>query len=202
MKKVIALALLVLMILPAVSSCGKDKLTEEQVIEIVGPLIQKSYEINDIFFGEGLPYEKDEDKEAEEEQMGALPPVKYVPVISDKYNSESSLKEAALEVYTESYMESVFDIVFNGMSDGNGNIIQYARYFESFADYLKIRSGVEEESIVCGRKYDVTTLKITAQADNYVFFTLDSFIDGEPAATIELSIKDEGNGWRLDSPTY
>ena len=202
MKKVIALVLLVLMILPAFSSCGKEKMTEEQVIEIVGPLIQKSYEINDIFFGEGLPYVKDEDGGAEEEQIGVLPPVKYIPVISDKYNSESSLREAALEVYTESYMESVFEIVFSGLSDEEGNLVQYARYLESFADNLKIRSGVEEESIVSGRKYDVTTLKITAQADNYVFFTLDSFIDGEPAGTIELSIKDEGAGWRLDSPTY
>ena len=200
MKKIIVLILVVLSVLLAFSACGGEKMTEEQVIEIAGPLIQKSYEINDIFFGEGLPH--DEAPEDEDETQYDIAPVKYVPVFSDKFKSVSSLKEAALEVYTESYLENVFDIVFNGMSDDDGNIIQYARYFESFADNLKIRAGVEEESIVTGRKYDVTTLKITTQAENYVFFTLDSFIDGESAGTIELSIKDEGNGWRLDSPTY
>ena len=200
-KRVLSLILPALMILAVLSSCGGEKFTEEQVIGIAGPLVEKSYEVNDIFFGEGLPYVKDEGGETEE-QVGILPPVKYLPVVSDKYNSVSSLKEAALEVYTQSYMDSVFEVVFNGMSDDDGNLIQYARYFESISDNLKIRSGVEKESIVKGRKYDLTTLKITAQADNYVFFTLDSFIGGEPAGTIELSIKDEGAGWRLDSPTY
>ena len=201
MRRTIAALLVMLIFASVFSSCGREKLTEEQLIEIVGPLVQKSYEINDIFFGEGLPHDDAPETEEDETQYDVAP-VKYVPVYSDKYKSVSSLKEAALEVYTESYMENVFDIVFNGMSDENGNLVQYARYFESFADNLKIRAGVEKESIVTGRKYDVTTLKITTQTDNYVFFTLDSFIDGESAGTIELSIKDEGNGWRLDSPTY
>ena len=200
MKKIISLLLVLSALVLALPSCGGEKLTEDQVIEIVGPLVQKSYEINDIFFGAGLPHE--EYTEAVDDTVYDVPPVNYVPVISEKYKSVSDLKDAAREVYTESYLEGVFDLTFNGMSDGNGNIIQYARYFENFTDNLKIRADVEKDNIVTGRKYDVTTLKITDQESGYIFFTLESFIDGEPAGTIDLSIKDEGAGWRLDSPTY
>lgn len=200
MKRVFAFLLAFLIFGAVLSSCGREDLTEEQVIEIVGPLVQKSYEVNDIFFGAGLPHE--EDRAEEDDTQYDVAPVRYLTVISDKYNSVSSLKEAALEVYTESYMESVFERIFNGVATENGEIVEYPRYYESLAENLKIRAGVEEESIVAGRKYDVTTLKITSQTDEYVFFTLESFIDGEPEMTVDLSIKDEGNGWRLDSPTY
>jgi len=201
MKRIFALIFAAFLTVSAFSSCGKEELTVEQAIEIAGPLIQKSYEVNDIFFGEGLPHEEDTAAEEDASQYDVAP-VRYLRVISDKYNSVSSLKEAALEVYTESYMENIFDRVFNGVSGDDDQVIEYARYFESFSENLKIRAGVEKESIVTGRKYDVTTLKITSQAGGYVFFTVESFIDGEPAGTVELSMKDEGNGWRLDSPTY
>ncbi len=201
MKKILSLIIAVLALAAVFSSCGREDMTVEQAIEIAGPLVQKSYEVNDIFFGEGLPHEEDTGTDEDATQYDVAP-VRYLTVISDKYNSVSSLKEAALEVYTESYMESVFERIFNGVATENGEIVEYPRYYESLAENLKIRAGVEEESIVTGRKYDVTTLKITSQAGGYVFFTLDSFIDGEPAGTVELSMKDEGNGWRLDSPTY
>ena len=201
MKKFLCL-LLVLSLVPAFfASCSSEDLTDDEVREIAGPLIEQSYEINEIFFGKGLPHEEDAEGPLDETQYD-VKPVKYLVVLSDKYISIDSLKDAAREVYTEGYLDSVFDTAFNGVRDSNGEIVQYARYFESFFENLKIRSDVEEDNIVVGRTYDVSTLKITDQAENYVFFTVESCIDGEDAGEIELSIKDEGNGWRLDSPTY
>ena len=53
MKKIFSLLLLSLVLLTAVS-CGKAP-TAEEIRPTLEALVEASYEINDIFFGEGLP---------------------------------------------------------------------------------------------------------------------------------------------------
>lgn len=200
MKKLISFFALLIVLSALLPSCG-PKLTDEQAIEIVAPLLDASYEINDIFFGEGLPH-----KSLEEEESGIqydVKPVKYVPVESEDYKGIEDLKAAARAVYTESYLDAVFSIAFEGIMGDDGAVYQYARYIDTLTGGFSIKSGVENDSIVAGRRYDVNSLKITKQGNNYVFFTLTSYIDGvQEENPVTLSIKDEGNGWRLDSPTY
>ena len=190
-------------------SCGGKKLSEEEVKQTVRDLIAKSYEINEIFFGAGLPADRESLSYAEdtgddaENGNGALAPVRYLPVLSPKYSCVEDLKTAAGEVYTESYLKSVFSMAFEGIADSEKQeIYQYAKYIDSYGGELLVRDGLSEESITCGRTYDAETLEITGQTGSFVFFTLESFINGESAGKVDLSIKDEGNGWRLDSPTY
>jgi len=200
MKKVISFAAVLILAASVFASCGA-KMTNEEAIEIAAPLIADSYEINEILFGKGLPI-KTIGAEAGDNTVYDVKPVKYYPVDSDVYHSTDDIREAALKVYTESYLEGVFVNVFTGMTDSDGSIYQYARYIDTLAGGLSVRSDVETENILSGRTYDVTTLKITGQSRNYVYFTVKSYVDGEEAGDIALSIKDEGDGWRLDSPTY
>lgn len=199
MKKSAVLLSLVLILGAPLASCGSP-LTEEQAKEIVAPLIEKSYEINDIFFGDGLPHEEVQE-DGDDVQYDVKSAV-YLPVVSEKYDSIESIKEAAREVYTESYLNTVFSHAFEGMTDGAGNVYEYARYISSLVTGFSVRQGLEEENILSGYVYDVSTLKITGGGKGYVYFTVAATRDGEDVGECPLSIKDEGNGWRLDSPTY
>ena len=206
MMKTLRITLAVVIVLLSViqlASCGV-KMTEEEAREIVAPLIEKSYEINEIFFGKGLPHEEniyDEQDEAEKEITGTKR-VRYLEVTSEDYHSIDDLKAAAREVYTESYLSAVFQIVFEGLASSNGSVYQYARYITALVGELSIIADAEEQSITVGRTYDTSSLKITKKTSDTVYFTLKSFVDGKEDVEILLSIKDEGKGWRLDSPTY
>ena len=209
MKKIISFTAAIILFTLLLCSCSAA-MTEEELKEIAGPLIEKSYEINEIYFGSGLPVDEEElaliggeSGVGEDEGEYDIKPVSFVPVKSDKYDSIQSLKDAALEVYTESYLETVFKFAFEGMTDEKGEILQYARYIENFGgSVLQERADLEEESIVVGRVFDISTIRLKSAARNYVYFTVESYLDGKPEGTVELSIKDEGSGWRLDSPTY
>jgi len=200
MKKFLSVLMIFALAASLLASCGK-KLTEEEAKEIVGPLIEKSYEINEIYFGNGIPHEEPPE-DTEDNTVYDIKPVNYLAAKSDKYHAIYELKEAALEVYTESYLESVFEITFEGIQDPDGNVYQYAKYITTVTDDFAVREDIEKDNILSGRTYDVSTLKIVDQSRDYVYFTVQSYIDGEDAGVIQLSIKDEGAGWRLDSPTY
>ncbi|MBR6917431.1 MAG: hypothetical protein IKN38_04535 [Clostridia bacterium] len=202
MRRTLSLILTLVVAVCIIPSCGIS-MTDEEARAIAAPLIEKSYEINELFFGKGIeadrtgaPYSADEDASYD------VAPVQYYPAVPEKYFCTEDLKEAAKEVYTESYLSHVFDLAFEGMTSGDGRVIQYARYYDSVYSGLMVRDGLEDESILAGRVYDVSTLKVTSTAGQYVFFTVMSKIDGKDAGEVRLSIKDEGLGWRLDSPTY
>lgn len=202
LKITLAVVIAVFSVLP-LASCSV-KMTEEEARAIVSPLIEKSFEINEIFFGKGLPHEEniyDEQDEAEKEMTGTKR-VRYLEVTSEDYHSIDELKEAAREVYTESYLTAVFQIAFEGLTSSNGTVYQYARYITALVGELSINADAEEQSITVGRTYDIDSLKITKKTSDTVYFTLKSFVDGKEDGEILLSIKDEGAGWRLDSPTY
>ena len=69
-------------------------------------------------------------------------------------------------------------------------------------DELCIRSDFDKTSLTSGRTYDLSTVTVTKSARNYVYFTVVAKADGKEDETVTLSMKDEGRGWRLDSPTY
>ena len=200
MKKTTALMVLVLLLASlALTSCSSG-LSDEEAKAIAAELIEKSYEVNRIFFGEGLPHE--EDASPEDNTDYDVKPVNYLPVKSVEYHSTDDLKALAEQVYTDSFLEPVFKSAFDGITDSDGRIYQYARYLDSFYYGLSIRSDAEEDAISSGRVFDTSTIKIVGQGRNYVFFSVMSTVEVEEPTEETLSLKDEGSGWRLDSPTY
>ena len=81
-KRIVCAALSVLFILAAFSSCGVP-LTEDEAKEIAAPLIEKSYEINEIFFGKGLPHIEDNTEDTGDNTQYDVKPVKYLSAATD-----------------------------------------------------------------------------------------------------------------------
>ncbi len=207
MKKFISVLALTLIAALMFSACSAVSMTEDELKKIAAPLIEKSYEINEIYFGKGLPVDEDAAALSGSEEDGSesydVKSVKYVPVRTDDYKNIEDLQNAAAQVYTDSFLEGLFPATFQGVRDEKGGIVSYAKYIENFGgSELQQRADLADDSILVGRVFDTDTIKIKNQVRGYVFFTVESYVDGKPDGTVELSIKDEGKGWRLDSPTY
>lgn len=205
MKKITALFLIVLTAL-TFASCGAA-LDDEQTKEVAAPLIEASFNVNEIFFGKGLAHEGNSsfdgyDPESDDASKYEVKPVKYYTVTDERYHSIDELKEAARAVYTDAYLENVFAVAFEGMTQGDGTIYKYPRYVSNVIGTLSINADAETENAIANRTYDLSTIKVTGGSSKVVYFTVQSYVDGVEDQLIKLSIRDEGNGWRLDSPTY
>lgn len=208
MKKRIAAALLILLTL---TSCGGGVHTEEEIRTVLDELLPKSFELNEIYFGEGLPMSND--KAMVEQFYGMfdsdVEAINYHPVdVSCGYTTETDIREATLEVFTADYAEYLFGRAFSGISDtfNEGeeqeytSTAVYAMYIEQDG-ILTVRINLDEEAIPLGRTYDLDGMELTENAENFVIAKIPTEMDGK-ALDVELRLVLTPDGWRLDSPTY
>lgn len=211
MKKIILFALVIFAVI-SLCSCGGEKYTEEEIKTILDELLPKSFEMNEIYFGKGLPISEDKDV-LNEFYSGFdtdIEMINYHPVSADcPYQNETELRAATLEVFTEDYAEFLFQRAFAGISaevqNENGltevhNAI-YAMYIEENG-VLTVRLDLEEEAMKLGRQYKTEPLNIISQKNNVVVVSIPTFIDGVYSMEVELRLVLTPDGWRLDSPTY
>ena len=208
MKKRIAAALLILLTL---TSCGGGVHTEEEIRTVLDELLPKSFELNEIYFGEGLPMSND--KAMVEQFYGMfdsdVEAINYHPVdVSCGYTTETDIREATLEVFTADYAEYLFGRAFSGISDtfNEGeeqeytSTAVYAMYIEQDG-ILTVRINLDEEAIPLGRTYDLDGMELTENEENFVIAKIPTEMDGR-ALDVELRLVKTADGWRLDSPTY
>ena len=208
MKKRIAAALLILLTL---TSCGGGVHTEEEIRTVLDELLPKSFELNEIYFGEGLPMSND--KAMVEQFYGMfdsdVEAINYHPVdVSCGYTTETDIREATLEVFTADYAEYLFGRAFSGISatfnEGEEqeytSTAVYAMYIEQDG-ILTVRINLDEEAIPLGRTYDLDGMELTENAENFVIAKIPTEMDGR-ALDVELRLVKTADGWRLDSPTY
>ena len=201
MKKICLFILLAAFVI-ALASCGSKAPELDEIKDELTALIDASAEINEIFFGEGVPvYARSGTDEETVMYDGMIESLDdYEMVRSDaKYLSIDEIKMAAEKVYSDDYLESIYDMAFVGYADETVGVCA-ARYYEWDGWMYKSMSF---EPVVTGtRTYDCDTMKIVkpSRAD-YVNFTVNSEKDGEKL-TVTLSAILTDDGWRLDSPTY
>ena len=88
------LLLSVLLCLGLFTSCGGSGLTDEEISDIYRDLVEASYELNDIYYGDGLPFQHNESVMAyltgiQEGTEGFR--VSYMPVAEDSPSLASAL---------------------------------------------------------------------------------------------------------------
>lgn len=183
-----------------------EEITSEEISKIAGPLIEKSYEINEMYFGCGLPI----DEKSLESYNGKLQEdidVKssyYLAVDSEyKYQTTLEMKEATLEVYSTDYCESsIFPVAFEGIINENGDILEYASFIVNEVGILTERHDIAQRDPLPKRTYDLDSVKSISQSADTIVFSVDSYVDGAVSDNIRLTIKKQDSGWRLDTPTY
>lgn len=259
MKKCLSLFLALVLLTLTLTACGGGKPDVEELRPRIIELIEASYEINDIFFGDGIDrvdYEAEYDKiiaeyaekrlQAEEklkeykselntsmseqelaEIQGKIQKVQkdienystymftkeefiaqydtdltYTPVRSDKYLTVSDIKAAAEQVYSKSYLMSIYETMFVGYIESGMKDMIYARYYEG-PDGLMILKDADVW-VTAKRIYDYDTMKIVRPSSaNKVTVLMDSHLEGQTEILpVRLSFVLQDGVWYLNSPSY
>ena len=209
MKKYLILLAALLAVL---TSCGG---TDEAEIEAaLEALIPASYELNEIYFGEGLPISNDrEAAQAFYDSMGAGSEISlnYHPVDPEcGYVSVEEIKAATLAVFSESYSDYLFTMAFEGLSSvfDEGTEMQvtktvsYARYLDD-TGMLTVRMDIPDEAMPLNRTYDTSDFTVIREKAGYILVDVQSYVDGVPDQRVEVKlVKNAAGEYRLDSPTY
>lgn len=259
MKKIISLFLAAVLLTLTLTSCGGGKPDIEEVKPRIIELIEASYEINDIFFGDGIDrmdYEAEYDKiiaeyaekreQAEKklaEYEGQLNAAKteqekteiqasidktkkdiekysnymftkeefvaqydtdltYISVKSDKYITINDIKAAAEEVYSASYLMSIYETMFVGYVEKGQTDMIYARYYDGKDGLMILKDA--DVWVTEKRVYDYDSMTIVRPSNSKkITVSIDSHLESQTEnLTVRLSFVKQGDQWYLDSPSY
>ena len=206
-----AVSALIAAVLVVFVGCDRGRSYDEsEISSAAAELIESSYEINEIFFGRGLPTvstegqngsEAADGKTSDGEAYGST--ARYAEVSEESpYHTEDEIRTAALLVYTPSYCEALFETAFSGGSgSGDSGSVLYARYVD-YNGILTARILDEDEILPINRTYDTGSITVVSQKNGSAKIKVPSFKDGVPSDDITLSVVLTDDGWRLDTPTY
>ena len=258
MKKLFSFFLAAILLTLTLTACGGGKPDIEELRPRIIELIEASYEINDIFFGDGIDridyeaeYQKIIDSYAEglaaaqkalfeaeqkkvlaktsEERDAAEKAIEeaereikkntymftkeeflaqydtdltYVATRSDKYLTVDDIKAAAEQVYSKSYLMSIYETMFVGYIESGMTDMIYARYYEG-ADGLMILKEANVW-ITAKRIYDYDTMKIVRPSSaNKITVLIDSHLEGQTEILpVRLSFIMQDGEWYLNTPSY
>lgn len=195
MKKLLSatLAAIILTAAATLGGCSASPLSEEELRSTAASLIDASAEINEIYFGEGIPCDAPEDY-----TPGVSP--RYFNATDDKYPHVENIKTATAAVYSEEYCSYLFSVAFEGFNTDAGTV--YARYIDSDFGTLTVRGGLAEDALTLGRTYNYDTITEVSHTASSVTFTVDTVGADGKALNLKLTIVSEKDGWRLNDPTY
>ena len=198
MKRIVSLTLAVAILLLLVS-CGKEKnrsYDEAEVKEAADLLIWKSAELNEIFWGEGIPYE----------EYGYNSGIYYSadPIFLKKLGAYTveEIIEKTQEVFSKDYTANIYASIFSSQV-GENSMLGYTRYYQG-EECIMVNSRynslitdsidyITSEIEVVGSKGDIVIVKVPIKVTR----------DGNTQErTIEVNLVEEEGGWRIDSPTY
>ena len=178
---ILCIAVLAL-VLPATSCSRQDN---AQSAEIVKDLIERSYTLNVVYYGTGLPI--DEEKHIEGE---------YYEVASDApFRIRNDLIVETKAVFSRELAEGLLGAYLDGYS--NMGVVVYARYLTGPDGYLTAYKGYDNVSDEI-TKYDTSTVQIIKNRKNKIVASV-STADG--SEKIEVTLIYENDAWRIDSPT-
>ena len=199
-KRIISLVFALLMVVLTISLCGcAKKISEDEARAYIKTLVDASYELNVIVYGEGLPYYDRTDTQ------GAL----YGPVVdNDKYKSTGDIKLAIRKVFSESYSSVLEATAFSGQSGVDYGYHTQPRYVDVSGELMVLKDfyNVDFDSDKYGDYEGVKVLKYNTDEVEIVKISK-RFVEGkikseDGKTTIVVTLVLENGEWRIDSPTY
>lgn len=198
MKKLLVILLCIAMLTTVLVSCSKKKpleISEEDAFAVVSELVPLSYELNVIFFGEGLPTSDN----------GSYEDTAYVEVdlTRSKHSSIASIKNAARQVYSKKYLDSIYINMFVGSHSSNDDGLldnDVSPRYKEIGGKLMIDASYDKLDIM-GR-LTVKSTEILKKTPEYVSVKAICLDEGGNELEKTIFITLEKGVWLLDGPTY
>lgn len=174
------------------------RVSDKEAFDIARDLLVDCYEINDIYYGDGLEFDALATPERDD----------YAPVIIGcKYQNRAELEYATYGVFTQEYGKSIIDAGFLGSASygvaqpprfadrggANGALYVY-KYMEPIIDDIA--------------QYKYETIKIAKNSRSVIVFDVETYQGDSVRVTLRYEGKlydsksDAYKGWRIDSATY
>ena len=208
MKRVVRIIslLLIVSLLPfTLISCNR-RYDEAEVRAAAERLLLASAELNEIYYGDGIPY-----LENSAHNISVYCEADPAALLELGFKSIAELKQKTLEVFTEAHAETMFKGSFSGTFSQSG-ASNMARYYQKFDDNkanpkpvcIMVRSNYE--SMLLGDvSYKLDTLEVTHSEGDFVHATVVATVtldDKTQEHTLKLRLYEEEAGWRLASTTF
>lgn len=165
-------------------------------------LIEGSKQINEIYFGEGLPvYVRDSDLSKESFVYIGQQNKGYEKVMEvSPYLMLDEMKEATQRIYSSAYSEQLFESCFDGVVVEGVTLLEYVEINEWL-----YQSTARDVLVKNERIYLYDTMKIVRPSnEEYINIEIESYLISNPEK-IEidrLGFAFEDGNWYLDTPTY
>lgn len=192
MRRYVAIILTLLFVLGAFCSCAR--IDDDGAKTLVADLMTRAYVLNEIYYGEGLPYNEDEHYQGN-----------YYYVTEDaKYRIRNDLLVETKAVFSPSMADEIIKIYFSGTQSLGVPI--YARYMVGETGYLVVDKDYKN-SVPRVYQYDTSTIEIKKIKRNEIKATIKAIIpEGDTTAPFSIEVvltySKDLDGWRIDSPTY
>ena len=203
MKKTRLLSLLLALMtgLALLSGCTPKapplEIEAEVALAVVKDLVPRSYEMNMLFFGRGLPLSEAPTKDENQTE--------YIAVTDDcGYASIKEIKTAAEKVYSKRYLNGVYVAAFVGVTsvgeDGGLDASVSPRYRE-IGGKLTMDAHTTVNTNMRGR-LTVEAVTVESSTAEYVTTTVLCKTEDGQSVTMTVLLAYENGVWLLDSPTY
>lgn len=188
-------------------------LTDSEIVALMNDLIPKADEVNEIIWGAGLPVSPDAEGILQT-QEGA----QYRNVADDaKYRTIAEIKAKIGEVYSEDFIKKTINpVAFDGNTDKDEPEVASSTIYPRYKEVKNQNGEVKLNIDITHKVYESKTEfkpETAVFAGNELkkvglFWQIDK-INCKMKATVDgvereitLAIVDDGNGYRLDEPTY
>ncbi len=200
MKKSVLCIFLAIVMLTGMTSCSlfKGPITDEELVEIVAPLLEKDALLSGYIWGNSF----DTSSSPSEEDIEARTPIYYAVSLSSPYRSVEELRAAAEELYSADLM-----VIVNQYAFENSDTIM-ARFCDDVDDNGKV-TGLRIDITHNHTPYNLTAVAYVNTA--VVKRSTKTMIEGEIEITagaserrsvMEIRLLKEGDAWKLDTQTW
>lgn len=204
MKRISLILILILTLGIVLSSCGNRDYDEAVVKAETRVLLEKSKAINEVFYGVGMTV----DSSLSSSITGYYKPVSKEYLGELGVSNLNGLRELTKEVYTEELSELIFQTKLNSVKDSAGNVVVYARYFETKVNneqrvmVYTAADPMYENDV----DYLYDTLVVRGSDKQHIIVELDvklTTFDGfSRVERIEILLLEEKDGFRLDTLSF
>lgn len=196
-----ALALLLMLSLCfSLSSCDREY-DEAEVLSAASELIEKSYKLNELFYGKGLEYT--------DEGLGIYRLASKESLAEYGISTIEDMKNMAREIFSDSYCDVIFKSDIFTSVKVDDVIKSYTRYYQNYdeegnPDGIMVRTNYDY-ALTCEYVYHDSMEVVDVVKDVIVVRALvnaKSEDGSEANLNIDLSMIEESDGWRFNTATY
>ena len=189
MKKILCCIFALCLLLPCLAGCKFMTLSDAEAKAELEKLLPEAKELTEIFYGQGLPYIPLAEDSTDY----------YAYVSSDSpYKTIGEIKEAAAQVFSEEYLETIYDYAFVG------NEYNSSRYFavtdKNGPTHIKINLKLEPLSLL--KEIDLSEATVIEGTPASCLVRVKATREDGKVIDKEIKLVKQDGKWLLDGAAY